>query len=181
MKKMRKILSLAAFLPGVALACADLSTYSVHLDFRQLPADKAIAETLKGTPFQISFAGALPDKRVNANGVSGTLDRVLPELARQFGLVYDQAGCALTFMPRENRVFSMAPGDLIDMRLAAWLEKNGYSMSWEAGKYRAGAGITLDAPLEDMLKEIVSFMKGNGVNLSVEIYSNRMVRVMEVK
>lgn len=179
---MKKILILAAFLPGAAFACADLSAYSVErLDFQQLPADQAISKTLKGTPFQVSYIGAPPTKQVNANGVSGTLDRVLPELSRQVGLVYTQTGCTLSFLPRENRVFSLAPGDMIHVRLSAWLEKNGYTLFWEAGKYQAGAAMTMDKPLEDTLKEVVSFMEGNGAKLAVEIYGNRMVRVMEVK
>lgn len=179
---MKRIPLFALLLPSVAFACEDLPSYRVNgLSFQQLAAEQAVTQTLAGTPLVASFTGALPTKLVNANNVSGPLDQVLTALAGQFDMTYAQEGCALNFTTRAARVFSLSQNDMIHDRLGEWLSLNGYSLSWEAAKYRAGAAIALERPLDDVLREVASVMRANGVKISIEIYANRMVRVTENK
>lgn len=179
---LKKILPLAALLPGVSLACSDLSAYSVDgLSFQGLPAYQAIAETLKGTPLHVIYAGEPPAGLVNANGVSGKLDEVLPGLLDQFGLTYARNGCDISIMTHESRVFRLAAGDMIHVRLGEWLKKQGYALYWEAPKYQSSGALEMEKSLDDTLAEVVSIMGANGVKLSAEIYENRAVRVTEIK
>lgn len=179
---MKKFLSLAALLPGVSMACGDLSAYNVEaLAFQQLPTHQAIAETVKGTPFRVVHVGNQPAGLVNAHDVSGKLDEVLASLLDQAGLVYAKNECELTIMPREKRVFSLAAGDMIHVRLGEWLKNHGYALYWDAPKYLASGALSVEGPLDETLNEIVSVMGANGVRLSAEIYENRAVRVMEAK
>ncbi len=179
---MKRIPLFALLLPGAAFACKDLPSYRVDgLSFQQLAVEQAVTKTLAGTPLRATYAGTLPAKLVNANDVSGPLDQVLTALAGQFDLAFAQDGCNVNFSTREVRVFSLSPNDMIHERLGAWLALNGYALSWEAAKYRAGAALTLERPLDEVLKEVASVMRANGVKLSIEIYANRMVRVAEDK
>lgn len=180
---MKKFLSVAALaVPAVSFACGDLSSYRVDgLEFKELPANQAIELTLKAAPYQVVYVGDPPTRLVSATGVTGTLEEVLPDLMNEIGLVYAKAGCTLTFTPRENRHFALAVGDMVDERLGEWLRKNGYTLYWEAGKWRSGGSISLDKTPEETLKDVVSFMRANGANISVEIFQNRAVRVVEDK
>lgn len=180
---MKKILLLVAtLLPGVSVACSDLSAYSVEaLAFQQLPMPQAIAETLKGTPFRAVHVGEQPTELVNAHDVSGKLDEVLTSLLEQAGLVYVKNDCELTIMPREARVFRLSPGEMIHVRLGEWLKKRGHALYWDAPKYQASGTLVLEKSLDDTLSEVIAVMRANGVKLSAEIYENRAVRVMEVK
>jgi len=81
-------------------------------------------------------------------------------------------------MPRYLR---LNPGDQIDVRLGEWMRKNGYSLYWDAPKFQAGGSLVLDKPVEAVLQDIVAVMRGNGLNIEVEIYENNAVRVLEVK
>lgn len=179
---LKRILPLAALLPGMSFACSDLSAYGVEgLAFQHLPAYQAIAETLKGTPLHVIYAGEPPDGLVNANDVSGKLDEVLPGLLGQLGLTYVKNGCDISIMSHESRVFRLAPGDMIHVRLGEWLKNQGYTLYWEAPKYQASGTLALEKSLDDTLAEVVSLMGANGMKLSAEIYENRAVRITEIK
>lgn len=183
---MKKILMfvamLPAALPGVSVACSDLSTYRVDgLVFDQLPVHQAIAETLKGTPYSVTHTAPQPEGLVNATGVSGPLHQVLPSLLDQFSLSYVQNGCDLTVMPREKRILRLASGDMLNDKLAAWLKDHGYTLFWDAPKYRVSGPLNMMKSVDEVLKDITSVMEANGVKLVAEIYDNRAVRVTEVK
>lgn len=179
---MKKFLSLAALLPGVSMACGDLSAYNVEaLAFQQLPMHQAIAETVKGTPFRVVHVGGQPTALVNAHDVSGKLDGVLANLLDQAGLAYVKNKCELVITSRADRVFRLSPGEMIHVRLGEWLKKHGHALYWDAPKYQASGTLVLEKSLDDTLGEVVAVMRANGVKLSAEIYENRAVRVMEVK
>lgn len=183
---MKKILVLAAMLPavlpGVSVACSDISSHRVdNLVFRQLPVHQAIAETMKGTPYSVIHTVPQPEGLVNATGVSGPLNQVLQNLLDQFSLSYVQNGCEITVLPKERRVLRLSPGDMLNEKLDIWLRDHGYSLFWDAPKYRVSGTLTLMKSVDEALKDVTSVMQDNGVKLVAEIYDNRAVRVTEVK
>jgi len=181
MKKILFLLALAA-VPSVSRACSDLSAYRVDgLVFNQLPFHKALEETLKGTPYRVVHAEPQPDGLVSATGVSGTLDRVLADLLDQFALTYVQNGCELTVVSNERLTLQLMPGDMLHEKLADWLKVYGYSLVWEAPKYRVGGSLSLKKSVEEVLNDITSLMRSNGVMLVAEIYDNRAVRIKKIK
>jgi hypothetical protein len=184
--KVKKILILGALLPaavpGISMACSDLSTYRVDgLVFNQLPLRKAIEETLKGTPYSVIDTALQTDGLVSATGVSGPLDQVLADLLGQFSMSYVQNGCDLTVVSRGKQTLRLMPGDMLNEKLAEWLKAYGYSLFWDAPKYRVSGALSVTKSVEDVLKDIASVMNANGVKLVAEIYDNRAVRVTEVK
>lgn len=183
---MKKVLLLWALLlgamPGFASACQDLSAIRVDgLVFNQLPVHQAIAETLKGTPYSVIHTSQQPAGLVNATGVSGPLNEVLPSLLDQFGLAYVQTDCELTILPREKRALRLVSGDMLNVKLEEWLKDHGYNLFWDAPKYRVSGPISMTKTVEEVLKDITSVMQANGVKLVAEIYANRAVRVKEVQ
>jgi hypothetical protein len=174
--------SLSLTFPGMSVACQKVSSYVVEtpLEFDQLRVDQALYRTLEqisGTPFESVFMSEIPAKRISAREVSGPLDQVLTELAKHAGLVFEQSGCRLFFVLREHQALNIKAGELIHTQLAQWLQKNGYSLVWEAQKYRAEAALNLDGPIEATIREVISVMQKNGVGLIVDIYANRLVRI----
>lgn len=186
--EMRNILLLGVLLPGLlpgvaaAAACGDLSGHRVDgLVFDRAPVHQAIAETLKGTPYNVIHTAPQPAGLVNATGVSGPLNEVLPSLLDQFGLTHVRAGCDLTVLPREKRVLNLVSGDMLNEKLAGWLRDHGYTLFWDAPKYRVSGPLTVFKTVEEVLNDITAIMRANGVRLVVEIYDNRAVRVTEAK
>lgn len=184
---MRNILLLGVLLPGLlpgvaAATCGDLSGHRVDgLVFDRAPVHQAIAETLKGTPYNVIHTAPQPVGLVNATGVSGPLDEVLPNLLDQFGLAYMQTGCDLTVLPLEKRALRLVSGDMLNEKLAGWLRDHGYTLFWDAPKYRVSGPLSVTKTVEGVLNDITSIMRANGVKLMAEIYDNRAVRVTEVK
>lgn len=173
---------LPGLLPGVAAACGDLSGRRVDgLVFDGAPVHRAIAETLKGTPYNVIYTAPQPAGLVNATGVSGPLDEVLTSLLVKFSLAHMQEGCDLTILPREKRVLRLAAGDMPNVKLGEWLKAHGYTLFWDAPKYRVSGPLSITKSVDETLNDITSVMLANGVKLSVEIYTNRAVRVTEVK
>ena len=179
---MKKILLLGALLPGVSFACDDLSAHRVDgLAFDQLPVRQAITETLKSTPYNVIHVAPEPVGLVDATGVSGPLNEVLPNLLDQFGLAFVQTGCDVRIMDREKRVLHLVSGDVLHEKLGAWLLDHGYTLFWDAPKYRVNGPLNTMKSVDEVLKDITTVMQANGVKLMVEIYDNRAVRVTEVK
>jgi hypothetical protein len=168
--------------PVAAMPCQKVSSYVIEtpLEFDQLRVDQALYKTMEqigAASFESVFLSGVPAKRISAREVSGPLDQVLTELARHAGLVFEQSGCKLFFVPREHQTLNLKAGELIHAQLSQWLQKNGYSLVWEAQKYRAEASLHLDGPVEDSIREVISVMQKNGVGLVVDIYANRLVRI----
>lgn len=179
---MKKILLLGTLLPGVAVACSDLSEHRVDgLVFERLSVHQSIAETLKGTPYSVIYTTPQPAGLVNATGVSGPLNEVLPGLLNQFGLAHVRSGCDLTILPREKRTLHLASGDMLNVKLEGWLRDHGYNLFWDAPKFRVSGPLNITRTVDEVLNEITAIMRSNGVNLVAEIYANRAVRVTEVK
>jgi len=174
---------LLAIIPGVSAACQDLSAYRVDkLVFNQLSLHKAVAETLKGTPYRVAYSSELhSDALVTATGVSGPLDRVLRDLLGQFSLSYVQNGCEVRIIPNEKRILNLVPGDMLNEKLGEWLKLYGYDLFWDAPKYRMNGSLSIMKSVDGALNDVIAFMKANGVKLAVEIYDNHAVRVTEVK
>lgn len=179
---MKKLLPLIAMLPGFSYACADISSYSVDgLVFDKLTVHQAISETLKGTPYQVVHVAPEPPGLVNATGVKGGLDSVLPNLLGRFDLDYVQNGCEIRILQKSQRWLRLEAGDLLNVRLEDWLKNHGYTLFWEAPKYRVSGALTIVKPVDETLEEIMSLMRSNGVKLVTNIYDNRAVRVTEIQ
>jgi hypothetical protein len=76
-----------------------------------------------------------------------------------------------------SRALVMEPGDVISDKLSAWLGGYGYTLYWDAPKYRVKGPVNIMKSVDDTLKEIVSIMEANGVKLVAEVYTNGVVRV----
>jgi hypothetical protein len=82
---------------------------------------------------------------------------------------------------RESRGLSLSQGDLLSDRLRQWAKVNGYLLQWEADEYIASAPLILNKGLEETLVDFRDAVQQSGVNLSVTIYNNCIVRILEAK
>lgn len=162
--------------------CGNLTDYTVaRVSFPRITAREAAAKLLAGTPLQAAFAPGTSGRVVSAKGVSGNLEQVLAAFGKQAGLSYSLARCVITFSPKTETAFSVEKGDVISERLATWLAGYGFTLAWEAAKYQATAGMGVDDGFEETLSAIKDSLKISGVNITIQVYDNNVVRVTEAK
>lgn len=162
--------------------CGSLVDYTVgRVSFPRVTAREAVSKLLVGTPLQATFTMDSSGRMVSAKNVSGNLDQVLRAFGKQAGLSYSQARCVITFSPKTDTHLSIEPNDVISERLAVWLAGYGYSLAWEAEKYQAAVGVGIDDGFEETLTSFKESMRKSGVNLTIQVYENNLVRVTESK
>jgi hypothetical protein len=83
--------------------------------------------------------------------------------------------------PPVDRTLSIKAGDLISPRIVEWAQRNGYSLSWEAGEFRSGADLVLTESFEKSLEAFLGSMRFNKLQLEAEIFANNAIRILEVK
>ena len=83
--------------------------------------------------------------------------------------------------PAVDLSLHLRAGDLVSVRLTEWSRRNGYSLSWEASEYRSEADLHLTHEYEKALNAFLGSMRLNNIRLEAEIFSNKAVRIQEVK
>lgn len=163
------------------MACGEFSDYDVaNVSFSRAPAKEAISKVMSGMPFQVFFNGQ-SDKVVSAEGVTGSLDKVLESLTAQLGVTYKKDRCVVTFSPKIDTSLVINADDLLSEKLSAWAKKYGQTLVWEAGNYRASAPISIDKGFNDTVDAVVGALKVGGISLDVKRYENNVIRMTEVK
>lgn len=76
---------------------------------------------------------------------------------------------------------NLAAGDLLSDQLGDWVRGFGYTLFWEADQYRAGAPLVLNKPFDETLQTVRDALQQGGINLTVYIYNNCVVRVTEAR
>lgn len=99
--------------------------------------------------------------------------------AAQASAASDAAAAAQA--PLVDLSLHLKAGDLISERLTEWSRRNGYSMTWDAPEFRSEADLHLVTDYEKALDAFLGSMRLNTIRLEAEIFSNKAVRIQEVK
>jgi hypothetical protein len=80
-----------------------------------------------------------------------------------------------------NGALNIVMGDLLSDQIGDWARERGYAVYWEADQYRAGGALTLNKGFEETLRVVRDSLQQSGIDLTMTIYSNCVVRVTEAK
>jgi hypothetical protein len=69
--------------------------------------------------------------------------------------------------------------DMISEKIMSWAQTHGYQIFWEGAEYRAQGDLLVAKNFEQTLADIKSALATHGINFTVTIYENCVVRFVE--
>ena len=126
----------------------------------------------------VGLAAAL----VSLAAFAGFIDeRTAPATAAAQAGAASALAAAAAQVPVVDLSLHLKAGDLISERLTEWSRRNGFAMTWDAPEFRSEAELHLVGDYEKSLDAFLGSMRLNTIRLEAEIFSNKAVRIQEVK
>lgn len=131
------------------------------------------------SPEPVMPADALPVQDTSLAMPMGEM--VVPVDARTDAVVRGNECVGQSLPTVRSGALNIMMGDLLSDQIGNWARERGYTVYWEADQYRAGGALTLNKDFEETLRVVRESLQQSGIDLTMTIYSNCVVRVTEAK
>lgn len=165
--------------PASAQTCAPLSSYSVtDVSFDKMPVKEALTILTKKTPLIVT--GTVEGMMVSASKVSGPMDQVLTELAKEAGFQFAHKQCEIKISTLGSSVtWVVKSGMSLREVLLSWSKLAGWQLVWDlADDFALGADARFTGEFDQAVTQLVEAIAQSGESISVTLYAgNQTVRV----